>query len=205
MTLPTIVLASASPRRRQLLEMIGLDILIAPADVQEIPLPRERPAAYARRLARDKARAVPGRLVLGADTIVVIDDSILEKPRDDSHALEMLLRLQGRTHEVITSICLIADGVEHQATDRTTVTFRAADEGWLRDYIATGEPLDKAGGYGIQGWGAALVERIEGDFFGVMGLPIRLVLQLLAEAGYEYRFGRGGAARGSGMEPKRKT
>jgi septum formation protein len=155
MTLPTIVLASASPRRRQLLEMIGLDILIAPADVQEIPLPRERPAAYARRLARDKARAVPGRLVLGADTIVVIDDSILEKPRDDSHALEMLLRLQGRSHEVITSICLIADGVEHQATDQTTVTFRAADEGWLRDYIATGEPLDKAGGYGIQGWGGS--------------------------------------------------
>ncbi|MDZ4258983.1 MAG: Maf family protein [Gemmatimonadales bacterium] len=202
MTLPTIVLASASPRRRQLLEMIGLDILIAPADVQEIPLPRERPAAYARRLARDKARAVPGRLVLGADTIVVIDDSILEKPRDDSHALEMLLRLQGRSHEVITSICLIADGVEHQATDRTTVTFRAADEGWLRDYIATGEPLDKAGGYGIQGWGAALVERIEGDFFGVMGLPIRLVLQLLAEAGYEYRFG-GGLGEGSMVKGER--
>lgn len=191
MTLPTIILASASPRRRQLMEMLGLEVVVAPADVQEIPLPRERPEAYARRLARDKARAVPGRLVLGADTIVVVDDVILEKPRDDDHALEMLLTLQGRSHEVITSICLIADGVEHQATDRTVVTFRAAPAPWLCDYIATGEPHDKAGSYGIQGWGAALVERIEGDFFGVMGLPVRLVLKLLGEAGYEYRFGGG--------------
>lgn len=188
MTIPTIVLASASPRRKQLLEMLGLDILIAPAHVQEIPLPREAPAAYSRRLARDKARAVPGRIVLGADTIVVLDGAILEKPSDDDHALEMLRALQGRTHEVITSICLIADGVEREAADVTAVTFRAADDAFLRDYIATGEPHDKAGSYGIQGWGAALVERIDGDFFGVMGLPVRLVLQLLGEAGYEYRF-----------------
>lgn len=189
MKLPTIVLASASPRRRQLMEMIGLAVMIAPPHIQEIPLPGERPEAYARRLARDKARAVPGRLVLGADTIVVVDDSILEKPRDDAHALEMLLTLQGRTHEVITAICLIADGVEYQAADRTAVTFRAAGAAWLREYIATGEPRDKAGSYGIQGWGAALVERIDGDFFSVMGLPVRLVLALLADAGYQYRFG----------------
>ncbi len=187
--MPTIVLASASPRRRQLLEMLHLPVLVQPADVQEIPLPGEAPLAYSRRLARDKARAVPGRVVLGADTIVVLDDEILEKPVDDAHALAMLLRLQGRSHEVITSICLLADGVERTSHDRTTVTFRSASAAWLGDYVATGECRDKAGSYGIQGWGAALVERIEGDFFSVMGLPVRLVLQLLEEAGFPYRFG----------------
>lgn len=188
MSIPTIVLASASPRRKQLLEMLGLSILVAPADVQEIPLPREAPLAYAARLARDKARAVPGRVVLGADTIVVFDETILEKPADPADALRMLRKLEGRTHEVITAVCLIADGVERSDVDRTRVTFRTCDDEFLRRYIATGEPLDKAGAYGIQGWGAALVERVDGDFFGVMGLPVRLVLKLLAEAGYEYQF-----------------
>ncbi len=190
MILPTIVLASASPRRRHLLEMLHIPIIVSPANVQEIPLPHERPAEYSRRLARDKARAVPGHVVLGADTIVVLDDHILEKPRDDDDAVRMLAGLQGRTHTVITSICLIADGVEHEAADHTLVTFRTADEPYLRAYVATGEPRDKAGAYGIQGWGAALVERIDGDFFSVMGLPVRLVLKLLADAGYEYRFGK---------------
>jgi septum formation protein len=189
MTIPTIVLASASPRRRQLLEMLHLPIMVQPAHVQEIPLPGEAPVAYARRLARDKARAVPGHLVLGADTIVVLDDEILEKPSDDAHALAMLSRLQGRSHHVISAICLIADGVELLAHDRTEVTFRPADESLLREYVATGEPRDKAGSYGIQGWGAALVARIDGDFFSVMGLPVRLVLELLEEAGCQYRFG----------------
>ncbi|MES2306840.1 MAG: Maf family protein [Gemmatimonadota bacterium] len=187
--MPTIVLASASPRRKQLLEMLRLPILVTPADVQEIPLPREKPLDYSRRLARDKARAVPGRLVLGADTIVVLDDQILEKPADDADALRMLLALQGRSHTVVTSICLLADGRQLDAVDQTQVTFRAADAEYLRRYVATGEPHDKAGSYGIQGWGAALVERIDGDFFSVMGLPVRLVLQLLEEAGYPYQFG----------------
>ena len=187
--MPTLVLASASPRRQQLLEMLHLPILVSPAHVQEIPLPREAPLAYSRRLARDKARAVPGRLVLGADTIVVLDGRILEKPTDDDDALRMLLELQGRTHTVVTSICLLADGKELEASDETAVTFRSADAEWLRRYVATGEPHDKAGGYGIQGWGAALVERIEGDYFSVMGLPVRLVLRLLEEAGYPYSFG----------------
>ncbi len=102
----------------------------------------------------------------------------------------MLRALQGRTHEVITAVCLIAHGEERVAVDRTAVTFRAATDAELRDYVATGEPHDKAGAYGIQGYGAALVDRVEGDFFGVMGLPVRLVLSLLAEAGYRYRFGR---------------
>ena len=188
--MPTLVLASASPRRKQLLEMLHLPVLVSPAHVQEIPLPRETPLAYSRRLARDKARTVPGRLVLGADTIVVLDGRILEKPSDDDDALRMLLELQGRTHTVITAICLLADGRELAAHDETSVTFRAADADELRRYVATGEPHDKAGSYGIQGYGAALVDRIEGDFFSVMGLPVRLVLQLLAEAGYRYTFGR---------------
>lgn len=183
-----LVLASRSPRRQQLLAMLGIPTLVAPADVQEIPLPRETPSAYARRLARDKARAVPGAFVLGADTIVVLDDEILEKPRDAGDALAMLTRLQGRWHEVITSVCLIANGETHEAQDRTAVEFRRLDEGTLRAYIATGEPMDKAGAYGIQGYGAALIERVEGDFFGVMGLPLRLVVDLLAKAGAPYRF-----------------
>lgn len=195
MSIPTIVLASASPRRRQLLEMLHLPVLVQPADVQEIPLPGEDPERYARRLARDKARAVPGGLVLGADTIVVLDDAILEKPRDTEDAVAMLRRLQGRTHHVVTAVCLVADGIERVRHDRTAVTFRAADDEMLRAYVATGEPLDKAGAYGIQGWGAALVERIEGDFFGVMGLPVRLVLELLEEAGWTYRFDRGNGQR----------
>jgi septum formation protein len=186
--MPTLVLASASPRRKQLLEMLRLPVLVHPGNVQEIPLPGEAPEDYARRLARDKARAVPGRLVLGADTIVVLDDAILEKPRDADDAVAMLLRLQGRTHHVVTAVCLVSEGVERVRHDRTAVTFRAATEEYLRQYVATGEPLDKAGAYGIQGWGAALVERIEGDFFSVMGLPVRLVLELLDEAGHPYRF-----------------
>lgn len=187
-----LVLASASPRRRQLLEMIGVPFIVSPADVQEIPLPGEQPDAYSRRLARDKARAVPGEMVLGADTIVVLDGRILEKPRDDDDALVMLRALQGRTHQVNTAICLVAAGREFAALDQTSVTFRPCDDAMLRDYIATGEPRDKAGAYGIQGWGAALVERIDGDFFGVMGLPVRLVLELMRQAGVVYRFGADG-------------
>lgn len=183
-----LVLASRSPRRQQLLAMLGIPTRVAPADVQEIPLPRETPSAYARRLARDKARAVPGAYVLGADTIVVLDDEILEKPGDAGDALAMLTRLQGRWHEVITSVCLIANGETYEAQDRTAVEFRRLDEATLRAYIATGEPMDKAGAYGIQGYGAALIERVEGDFFGVMGLPLRLVVDLLAKAGAPYRF-----------------
>ena len=188
MTLPTLVLASASPRRRQLLEMLRIPVAVVPANVPEIVLPGEAPTAYARRLARDKARAVPGEFVLGADTIVVLDGHILEKPADDADAVRMLGLLQGRTHTVITAICLMAHGREHHAIDETGVTFRTCSDRMLRDYVATGEPRDKAGAYGIQGWGAALVERIDGDFFSVMGVPVRLVLKLLAEAGVEYRF-----------------
>ena len=188
---PALVLASGSPRRRQLLEMLGISFEIVPAAVMERRLPGEVAAEYVRRLAREKARAVPGAWVLGADTTVVIDDDVLEKPVDGEDALRMLKRLQGRRHEVMTAVCLAADGAEHEAMDTTAVYFRPAGDELLRAYVATGEPMDKAGAYGIQGYGAALVERIEGDFFSVMGLPVRLVLDLLARAGWEYRFTKG--------------
>jgi septum formation protein len=198
MTVPaaTIVLASASPRRRQLLEMLGIPVEVRPSHVPEERAPGEPPRAYAERLAREKAASVPGRLVLGADTTVVVDGEVLEKPRDAADALRMLRLLQGRRHEVITAVALRAAGELLEATDVTAVTFRPAGDAFLRAYVATGEPLDKAGAYGIQGYGAALVERIEGDFFGVMGLPVRLVLDLLARAGYRYGFGAGGGSGG---------
>jgi septum formation protein len=185
---PTLTLASASPRRRQLLEMLGLSIEVRPSQVPEVRGPTETPIGYAERLAREKARSVSGALVLGADTTVLLDDRLLEKPADAEDALRMLRLLQGRSHEVITAVALVAGGVLRQATDVTAVTFHRCTDDFLRAYIRTGEPMDKAGAYGIQGYGAALVERIDGDFFGVMGLPVRLVLRLLEEAGYPYRF-----------------
>lgn len=196
MSCQPLVLASASPRRRQLLEMLGIPVVVTPAHVQELRLPRESPLAYARRLARDKARAVPGAVVLGADTIVVLGEEVLEKPADREDAVRMLLRLQGQTHKVITAVCLVAGGREYDAQDVTAVHFRPMDEAYVRAYVATGEADDKAGAYGIQGFGAALVERVEGDFFSVMGLPVRLVLELLERAGRPYRFDGAGAPAG---------
>jgi septum formation protein len=185
-----IVLASASPRRRQLLEMLGIPVRVAPSHIVEVRGAGEGAVVYAERLAREKAAGVEGAYVLGADTTVVLGDDVLEKPVDVDDAVRMLMALQGRTHEVVTAVALVAGGVTRQRTDITRVTFRPADERRMRAYVATGEPMDKAGAYGIQGYGAALVERIEGDFFGVMGLPVRLVLDLLEEAGWRYDFGR---------------
>ncbi len=197
MTLPreTLTLASGSPRRRQLLEMLGIPVRVVPSNIAEVRRPVETPMDYVERLAREKALSVPGNLVLGADTTVVVRDEVLEKPIDAADALRMLRKLQGRTHQVVTSVALVADETVHQATDVTNVTFRRLDESLLESYVMTGEPMDKAGAYGIQGYGAALVERIEGDFFSVMGLPLRLVLELLEQAGHGYRFeGRTGTA-----------
>jgi len=184
----TLTLASSSPRRRQLLEMLGIPVRVVSPNVSEVRRPVETPVDYVERLAREKALAVPGRLVLGADTTVVVRDEVLEKPVDAVDALRMLRKLQGRTRQVVTSIALVAGETIHQATDVTNVVFRRLDDVFLEAYVATGEPMDKAGAYGIQGYGAALVERIDGDFFSVMGLPIRLVLELLDEAGQPYRF-----------------
>jgi septum formation protein len=169
--------------------MLGIEVVVRPPHIPEVRGAGESPRRYVERLAREKAAAVPGELVLAADTTVVVDGEVLEKPADEADALRMLERLAGRTHDVITAVALRADSRTREATDVTRVTFRPADHALLRAYVATGEPMDKAGAYGIQGYGAALVERIEGDFFGVMGLPIRLVLDLLEQAGHPYRFG----------------
>jgi len=190
MTPESLTLASSSPRRRQLLEMLGIPVRVVSPDIPEVRRPVETPVDYVERLAREKALSVGGRLVLGADTTVVVRDEVLEKPTDAADALRMLSKLQGRTHQVVTSVALVTDETIHQATDVTNVVFRRMDQAFLEAYVATGEPMDKAGAYGIQGYGAALVERIDGDFFGVMGLPLRLVLDLLARFGVPYRFTR---------------
>ena len=189
MTGRVLTLASASPRRRQLLEMLGIPVVVHPSHIPEIHRPGEAPGAYAARLAREKASNVAGEWVLGADTTVVLDRQLLEKPVDDEDAVRMLTLLQGRTHEVVTAVALVAGGAVRERIDVTRVTFRRMTEDLLRAYVATGEPMDRAGAYGIQGFGAALVERIDGDFFGVMGLPVRLVIELLGEAGWAYAFG----------------
>ena len=189
-----IVLASASPRRRQLLEMLRIPFEIEPSGIDEVVHPGEAPRDYVLRVAREKGEAVarrrPGRLVLAADTEVVLDGEVFGKPADAAGAVGMLLRLQGRTHQVLTGVTVARGGRLEQALDVTAVTFRPADEAALCDYVATGEPLDKAGAYAVQGLGGALIARIEGDVFGVMGLPLRLVIDLLAKFGRPYRFTR---------------
>jgi septum formation protein len=164
---------------------------VQPSYIPEELVDGELPVDYSTRLARGKAAAVEGDLVLGADTIVVLDNEVLEKPLNESHALRILGRLQGRTHEVVTTVALKHSGRIDVATDITRVTFRPAPDDFLRQYIATGEPMDKAGAYGIQGYGGVLIERVEGDVFGVMGLPLRLVMDLLGTAGFEYTFATG--------------
>jgi len=190
MTVP-VVLASASPRRRQLLGLLGIEAEIAPSNIDETWRNGEAPAAHAERLAREKAAAVEraGAAVVGADTIVVIGGEILGKPRDAAEARAMLRRLAGRGHDVFTAVAVAWRGAVVSGTQRTAVWFRPMDEATIAAYVATGEPLDKAGAYGIQGYGAVLVERIEGDYFTVMGLGLGLLVELLGRLGLEYRFG----------------
>jgi septum formation protein len=189
-----IVLASGSPRRTHLLTLLGIAHEVDPAHVDEAPLPGESPRDTADRLAREKAAGVaarhPGRLVLAADTVVVLDGGMLGKPADPAEARVMLERLSGREHTVITAVALVRNGTVWERRDETRVRFRALSDQTIADYIATGEPFDKAGAYGLQGYGSVLIERIEGDCFGVMGLPVRLVTDLLADAGAPYRFTR---------------
>jgi nucleoside triphosphate pyrophosphatase len=189
-----VVLASSSPRRRMVLEMLRIPHRVIPPDVDEALHEGEAPDRYVVRLAREKAIAVagraPGELVLAADTTVVLDGEVFAKPEDPVDAVRMLERLQGRTHQVLTGVAVASDGHLEHGLDVSRVTFRTADRALLTDYVATGEPLDKAGGYAIQGLGAMLIERVEGDLFGVMGLPLRLVLDLLVRVGRPYRFTR---------------
>jgi len=188
-----VILASQSPRRRELLSLVGIAHEVQPADIDETPLPDEAPVPHTERLARAKAGVIatraPDALVIAADTIVVIDGAILGKPVDIPDARAMLARLGGRTHEVCTAMAVaIGDQVASQVV-RVTVRFRALDDDTIARYVNTGEPMDKAGAYGIQGFGATIVEHIEGDYFAVMGLSLVTVVQLAERLGVRYRFG----------------
>jgi septum formation protein len=188
-----VVLASQSPRRRELLALVGIPHTVAPADIDERVQPGEHAIAYCERLSREKAAALAQHdadaIVIGADTIVVIDGDILGKPRDEAEAEAMLARLAGRTHTVFTAVAVASGGDMRSAVEEVSVTFRPLDAATIAAYVATGEPMDKAGAYGIQGYGATIVQRIDGDYFSVMGLPLGRLVDLLHGAGYRYRFG----------------
>ena len=187
-----LVLASSSPRRRELLGLLGLKPEIVPADVDESTRPGESPVAYVERLAREKAEAVavqrPDAWIVGADTTVSIDGDIIAKPESVDEAVAMLTRLQGRDHVVHTGMAVVGRGRTVSGVESTRVWMRRLDERTIRDYIATGEPMDKAGAYGIQGFGAVIVEKVEGDYFTVMGLGLGRLVLLLREAGLNYEF-----------------
>lgn len=178
-----LVLASASPRRARLLAEAGFAFDVAPANVDERRLAGEPPVAYVRRLAGAKAGAVasryPGRVVVGADTVVVIDGLVLGKPADAAEAAAMLGRLAGRRHAVLTGVALLRDARSVDAVERTEVTFAPLDADRIRWYVGTGEPDDKAGAYAAQGIGSRFIERIEGSYTNVVGLPIPRVVRLL--------------------------
>ena len=185
-----IYLASRSPRRRDLLDQLGVDFEILETDVDESPLAGETPAALVQRLAVSKADAGwrqlgrPGaRLVLGADTIVVVDGTVLGKPRDTAHARELLMRLSGRCHQVLSAVALAGAGATHARLSESRVCFRALSPAECAAYAASEEPLDKAGGYGIQGRAAAFVTELHGSYSGVVGLPLYETAELLSEAG----------------------
>ncbi len=193
-----IVLASASPRRQELLHNAGIPFTVQAADIDETPLAGESARDCAERLAREKALAVfrgrPGDCVLGADTIVVVDDVILGKPSDAGDAARMLRLLSGRTHEVITGVCVVGPSDSQSqsklrtenrelktGSESTLVTMSEISDAEILDYVATGEPMDKAGAYAIQGRASRWIPRIEGDYSNVVGLPVALVYRMLRE------------------------
>lgn len=192
---PRVILASASPRRRELLCLIGVAHDVRPADIDETQRADEPPVVYAERLARGKAAVIaaadPAAAVIGADTIVVVDGVVLGKPADTDDAAKMLRLLSGRRHLVHTAVAVVFNGRTVSGVESVDVTFRALSDSEIRDYIATGEPMDKAGAYGIQGFGATIVERVEGDYFSVMGLGLRRLVALFAEVGLRHDFARG--------------
>lgn len=189
-----VILASTSPRRHQLLDLIGIKHHVRPADIDETQVSGEDPAVYAERVAREKVTVIAAKtreaLVIGADTIVVIDDIVLGKPKDEQDAQRMLERLSGRTHVVMTAVAASYEGKTVSIVENVSVTFRrlSNEEQW--SYIATREPMDKAGAYGIQGFGATIVTRIDGDYFAVMGLSLVRLVELIRLLGLSYDFGK---------------
>jgi septum formation protein len=188
------VLASSSPRRRELLALVGISHEVRPANIDETLRPRETPRRYAERLAREKATAVatrdPNLITIGADTIVVINRKILGKPADADQASAMLRQLSGREHTVVTAIAVSRGKKLRSAVDEVRVRFRQLRADEIDAYIATGEPMDKAGAYGIQGYGATIVECIDGDYFAVMGMSLVRLVGLLRDVGVRYQFGQ---------------
>jgi septum formation protein len=197
-----LILASGSPRRRELLAQVGYRFEVCPAHIPEDPLPGEEPIAYVTRLAREKAEVVfrkaclaennsanrgadgePPIVVLGADTTVTLDDAILGKPEDAADAARILRLLSGRSHRVITGVALVTADRTEVAAEATAVRFLALSDEEIAAYVATGDPMDKAGAYGIQGRAARWIPRIEGCYFNVMGLPLALVCSLLEACG----------------------
>ena len=187
----SLILASASPRRRELLQQVGIPFLVIPSNAVEDVLPNETPADYALRVAEAKAREVAtkhtGSVVLGADTIVTIDRQILGKPRDNADGQRMLHLLSGRNHQVMTAFVVI-DRTGQTSTRQvvtTTVTFKPLSAQQIQEYLETGEPFDKAGAYAVQGLGAAFVERVEGSYTNVVGLPVEEVRAALRTVGID--------------------
>jgi septum formation protein len=194
-----VILASSSPRRRELLNLIGVKHEVRPADVNESLLAGELPVPHAERLARAKALTVAAReptaVVIGADTIVVVDEEILGKPQDQADAYRMLSALSGREHRVVTAVAVARGSEVVASVEEVQVTFRRLSENEISGYIATGEPMDKAGSYGIQGYGATIVQKVDGDFFAVMGLPLVRLVSLMKSMGISYSFTEGFTSR----------
>jgi septum formation protein len=193
MSTPRVILASQSPRRRELLALVGITHEVRPADIDESYYAGEHPREHAERLARGKAaviaREAPDAVVIGSDTIVVVDGDVLGKPADDAEARRMLARLSGRSHVVMTAVAVSWKGETRSDVVEVDVTFHALGADDIAAYVATREPMDKAGAYGIQGFGATIVERVDGDYFAVMGLPLQRLVRLLGELGVRYPFG----------------
>jgi len=187
-TQPTLLLASSSPRRREILNALGLRFSVQVNEIDECPLPDESPEQLVLRLAQAKASAAvcgPGEFAIGADTTVVLDGEVLGKPVDGSDAIAMLLGLSGRSHQVLTAVALRGPHGVETALSRTRVSFREISRDEALAYWQSGEPRDKAGAYGIQGLGGLFVSGIEGSYSGVVGLPIFETAELLREAGFE--------------------
>ncbi len=193
MSTPRVILASQSPRRRELLTLVGIAHEVRPADIDETYYPHEGAAEHAERLAREKAavvaREAPDAVVIGSDTIVVVDGDVLGKPTDEADAKRMLARLAGRAHVVMTAVAVTWRGETRSDVVEVGVTFHPLGADDIAAYVATREPMDKAGAYGIQGFGATIVERVDGDYFAVMGLPLQRLVRLLVELGVRYPFG----------------
>jgi len=182
-----IVLASASPRRTELLRMIGVSHEVMPTGVDESVRPGELPLNYVERVAREKAASAAAQrsdaLVIAADTTVVLGDVMLAKPDDAADAARMLRILSGREHIVYSAVALVRNNIVESAVERADVTFRELDDADIEWYVSTGEPMDKAGSYGIQGYGSTIVAGIRGDFYAVMGLPLGLTVRLAKRLG----------------------